>query len=277
MADRRGHRRSIRVTPARRPRRVGEIGQTGVEFFWLGMAVLTIATAMTVAVGGWAAATYDQNHSHDALAQAAAPVTHPSVSFTDFSPVGLYEDCIVGVARGLGLTWDGGGLGWTSAANPRLRGADGLDDSKVQAWRNRMSAELGAASNTPAWKQCSLQQLPPPIPQSPQPADTVAVDGQYTIDPSSTQAIGGCGSGTGPTSMQVSGNGAVISIAGKTLRGTYDASSHATDVSLTDPDGTQHTLRGSFSSNAGATRFHGNYDILHDPAGCGYDFSAVKN
>ncbi len=276
MAERRGHRRSIRVISARRPRRVGEVGQGGTEFFWLGMFVLSVATAMTVAVGGWAAATYDQHHSQEALTHAAPPAP-PSVSFTDFSPVGLYEDCIIGVARGLGLTWDGGGLGWTSAANPRPRGADGLDDSKVQAWRNRMSAELGAASNTPAWKQCSLQQLPPPLPQSPEPAETVAVDGQYTIDSSSTQAIGGCGSSNGPTSMQVSGNGTVITIAGKTLRGTYDASSQATDVSLTDADGTQNTLRGTFSSNAGATRFHGNYDIVHDPAGCGYDFSALKN
>jgi hypothetical protein len=257
----------------------GRRGESGQGFWeWAALWALTLGTATLVtAVGaGWAAATYDQHHSNQPLS-APAQVTHPSVSFTDFSPVGLYEDCIIGVAKGLGLTWDGGALGWTSAANPRPRGADGLDDSKVQAWRNAMSGELGAASQTPAWKQCSLPQLPPPLPQSPAPAETVQVDGSYTIDPSATQAIGGCGSSTGPTSMTVSGTGTVVNIAGKTLRGTYDASSNALDVSATDADGSQLSVHGTFSSNAGATRFNGTYDILHDPAGCGYQFSALKS
>jgi hypothetical protein len=270
--------RPRQAIPVRRRRRRGESGQGFWE--WAALWALTLGTATVVtAVGaGWAAATYDQHHSNQPLSSGAPPVSHPSVSFTDFSPVGLYEDCIIGVARGLGLTWDGGGLGWTSAANPRPRGADGLDDSKVQAWRNAMSAELGAASETPAWKQCSLPQLPPPLPQSPAPPKTVQVDGSYTIDPSSVQAIGGCGSSTGPTSMTVSGTGTTVNIAGKTLRGTYDASSNAIDVSATDTNGfSQLTLRGTFSSNAGATRFNGSYDITDNTAGCGYQFSALKS
>jgi hypothetical protein len=272
------------VRPAR-GRRPGESGQTGAEFFLLGLGILAIATTMTVAVGGWAAATYDQQHSHDALAQAAPAVTHPSVSFTDFSPVGLYEDCIVRVAGGLGLTWDGGALGWTSAANPRPRGADGLDDSKVQAWRDRMSAELGAAAGSVAWKACSLPQLSPTVPQSPPPADTIVVDGQYTIDPNATQSVGTCGSGGGVAGMQVGGNGTRITLyfygtgqgTGTTLTGTFDTSSYAVDGSLTESDGTRHTLRGSFSSNAGVTRFHGVYETPVDSSSCGYDFTSQKN
>jgi hypothetical protein len=278
--------RSVHLSPARRPRRAGQRGQTGAEFFLLGLGILAIATTMTVAVGGWAAATYDQQHSNQALAQQAAPaVTHPSVSFTDFSPVGLYEDCILGVARGLGLSWDGGALGWTSAANPRPRGSDGLNDSKVQAWRDAMSAELGAASSSTAWKACSLPQLSPTVPQSPPAAaETIVVDGQYVTDPNAEQAVGGCGSGGSITGMLVAGNGSSITLyfngtgaAGNRLTGTLDTSSYAFDGSLTDADGTRHTLRGTFSSNAGVTRFHGVYETPVGASTCGYDFTGQKS
>ena len=249
----------------------------------LGAAVLAIATSLTVLTGGYLAVTYNQHSSRGPLTQSGsgpAPVTHPSVAFLDFSPVGLYEDCILGVAKGLGLTWDGGALGWTSAAVPRPTGGAGLDDAKVQAWRDRMSAELGAASQSTAWKACSLPQLSPPVTTSPPPAEVLDINGSYTIDPNSMQAIGGCGS-PGPTSMTVSGGGTpsvTVSIAGKTLHGTYDASSNALDTTATDTNGTtQLSVRGSISGNAGVTRFSGEYELLDNTAGCGYQFSAQKN
>jgi hypothetical protein len=266
--------------------RLGERGQGFWEWAVLGGFILFVGTAMTVAVGGWAAATYDQQHSHNPLAVAgSSPSSPPSLSFVDFSPVGLHEECILHVAAALGLTWDGGALGWSAASNPRPRGHDALVDQKVQGWRDGMTGLLSSASNSAEWQRCSRPDPPTAEPSSPPAAETVSVDGQYSIDPSGTQGIGGCGSDTGPLAMKVSGNGTTVTIyfpgtgqaTGNTLNGTMDTSSYAVQATSADPDGTTHTLRGNFSSNAGVTRFHGTYETLVNTAGCGYEFSGQKN
>ncbi|HSP65603.1 MAG TPA: hypothetical protein VLO10_05365 [Candidatus Deferrimicrobium sp.] len=273
------------MTRTRHGRRRRQRGQGILEWALLGGFILFVGTTLTVAVGGWAAATYDQQHSHSPLAATSSQSSPPSLSFVDYSPVGLHEDCLLQVAAAQGLTWDGGALGWSAASNPRPRGHDALVDQKVQDWRNGMTALLSAASSSTAWQRCSRPDQATAAPFSPPPAETVAVDGQYTIDPSGTQAVGGCGSDGGPLAMKVSGNGTTVTIyfpgtsqaAGNTLNGTMDTSSFAVQATSTDADGTTHTLRGSFSSNAGVTRFHGTYETLNNTAGCGYEFSAQKN
>ena len=267
--------------PGRRGR-TGERGQGFWEWFVFGSAILAVGTVMTVAVGGWAAATYDQHHSNGPLTGSTATSTPPSLAFVDFSPVGLHEDCILGVARGLGLTWDGGALGWFAASNPRPRGH--VTDQDVQQWRDRMTALVGGAAGSAEWKRCSQTELPPPAPRSPEPVETVNVDGNYTIDPSSVSGIGGCGADTGPRAMTVSGGGTSVTVyfvgsatAQTTFQTTVSPPSYTVDVGTTDSGGTQHKLRGSFSSNAGATRFNGTYETLDNTAGCGYQFVALKS
>ena len=270
------------MTPPGRRGRAGERGQGFWEWFVFGSAILAVGTVMTVAVGGWAAATYDQHHSDGPLTSSST-APPPSLAFVDFSPVGLHEDCIVTVARGLGLTWDGGALGWFAASDPRPRGVDSTDQ-KVQQWRDRMTALVGGAASSAEWKRCSQPDLGTPAPRSPEPADTLVVDGNYTVDPSGVAGIGGCGSDTGPRAMTVAANGSTVTVffqgtaqARTTLQGTVSPGSYALDASSTDADGTQHTLRGSFSSNAGVTRFNGTFDTLNGTAGCGYQFGAQKS
>ena len=262
-------------------RRASERGQTGAEFALLGAAIIAIASAMTVAVGGYLAATYDQHHSSTPLSSAASPTpAPPSVVFVDYSPVGLYESCILKVAGGQGLSWDGGELGWTAAAYPRPQHSDAQYDFKVAEWRKNMTGLLASVSASAGWQACLKPELTPPPARTQEPAGAVAVDGTYTVDPASTQGIGGCGS-AGPTTLTVSSNGTVATVhfgsAAFTIRGTLDTSSNSLQAESTDPDGTKHGLHGTFSSNAGVTRFTGTYDTIRDPSGCGYQFTAQKN
>jgi len=265
-----------------RRRRACELGQGVTEFALLGAAVVAIAATMTGLVGDYLAATYNQHHSSTPLTTPATPTPEPpSVVFVDHSPVGLYESCILKVAAAQGLSWDGGELGWTAAAYPRPQHSDPAYDFKVSDWRRKMAGLLSSVSSSADWQACLVPELTPPAARSQEPAETVAVDGTYTVDPASTQAIGGCGSGTGPTSLTVSSNGSAATVyfgsSGFTLHGTFDASSSSVQAESTDPDGTKHGLHGSFSSNAGVTRFTGTYDVTRDTSGCGYQFTAQKN
>lgn len=269
--------------PRVRRRRRSERGQGAAEFFVLGVAVVAFVAAATTVVGGYLAATYDQHHSTTPLASGSTPTptpAPPSVVFVDFSPVGLYESCIVGVAAKQGLSWDGGELGWSAASLPRPLHSDPLYDSKLADWRNKMSALLGSVSASGDWQACLKPELTPPPARTQEPTETVSVDGTYTVDPASVQGIGGCGP-DGPTSMAVSSNGSTVTVsfrsASSTVHGTLDTSSNSIQASSTDADGTKHDVQGTFSSNAGVTRFTGSYDVIKDPAGCGYQFTAQKN
>ncbi|HXA27963.1 MAG TPA: hypothetical protein VN193_04370 [Candidatus Angelobacter sp.] len=256
-----------------------------MEFFLLGTAVVAIVAAATTLVGGYLAVTYDQHHSTTALGSTTPTETQtpspPSVVFVDYSPVGLYESCIVGAAAKAGLSWDGGELGWTAGSLPRPLHSDPLYDVKVRDWRNKMTGLLASVSGSADWQACLKPQLTPPPARSQEPTETVSVDGTYTVDPASRQAIGGCGSDPGPTSMTVSSNASTITVIfqtrSATVHGTLDTSANTVQATSTDSDGTKHDVQGSFSSNAGVTRFTGTYDVIKDPAGCGYQFTAQKN
>ena len=265
-----------------RRRRRGESGQTGLEFFALGMAAVAIIAAATTMVGGYLAVTYDQKHSKDPLgASAAATATPepPSPVFVDFSPVGLAEDCILKVAAEKGLAWDGGELGWSAASNPRPPHSDPNYTANLRTWRAKMTGLLTAASGSKEWQACLKPEFTPPPARTQEPAEVIAVDGTYSIDPSSVQAIGGCGRDV-PTSLVVSGGGTSdtvrIGSTGYTLIGSVNKSSYSLIAALNDAKGANRTLRGNFSSNAGVTRFSGIYEILDNTAGCGFQFTAEK-
>jgi hypothetical protein len=269
--------------PTRR-RRTGERGQTGFEFLMLGLGVVGIAGAMTVLVGGYLAVTYDQHHSSTPLtsSSSASPTpAPPSVVYVDHSPVGLYEGCILKVAAARGLSWDGGELGWTAAAFPRPAPSDPQYSLHLRQWRSNIDGLVSSVAASADWQACTKPELTPPPARTQEPVETLAVDGSYVVDPNSTQGIGGCGTGGTPTSMTVSGNGTSVVIrsglGAVTLTGTFDPASASIQAGKTDADGTQHSVHGSFSSNAGVTRFTGSYDTIHDPAGCGYQFTAQKS
>ena len=263
-------------------RRAAESGQGIVEWAVLGGVLIAAIAASSTLVGGYLAATYDQHHSSTPLSVSSAATATPeppSVVFVDFSPVGLNEACILKAAAGSGLTWDGGELGWTAASNPRPQHSDPDYTAKLRTWRQTMTGLLTAASASPGWQACLKPELTPPAQRSQEPVETLTVDGSYAVDPASTQAIGGCGADN-PTSLSVSGNGTRATVffgsKGFPLTGTFDASSSSIQAESHDADGTNRSLHGSFSSNAGATRFTGTYDVLHDPAGCGYQFTAQR-
>ncbi len=268
--------------PLRRRRRAGESGQGVVEWMVVGLVGVGAAAGVLVLVGGYLAVTYDQHHSTTALNGAAAntpPPEAPSVVFVDFSPVGLNEACILKAAAAQGLTWDGGELGWSAASNPRPRTGDPDYTAKLRAWRGTMTGLLSAASSSAGWQACLKPELTPPPQRTQEPTEALNPDGTYTIDPSGVQAIGGCGSDI-PTSMTIAGGGSsatvVIGSSSVTLGGSFDKTSSSIQVQNGSSNGTMRTLRGSFSSNAGVTRFDGEYETTDAVAGCGYQFTAQK-
>ncbi|HZS15919.1 MAG TPA: hypothetical protein VFC09_15090 [Candidatus Dormibacteraeota bacterium] len=271
------------MRPPRRRRRTGESGQGFWEWMVVGLFGVGVAGGVLVLGGGYLAVTYDQHSSRTALnATAAATPTPepPSVVFVDFSPVGLNEACVLKAAAAKGLTWDGGELGWSSASNPRPRTSDPDYTAKLRAWRTTMTGLLSAASNSPDWQACLKPELTPPPQRTQEPTEAINVDGTYTIDPAGVQAIGGCGSDV-PSSMTVGGGGtsATVRLGSQsfTLGGTFDKTSNSIQVQSGSSNGTTRSLRGSFSSNAGVTRFDGEYEITDATAGCGYQFTAEKH
>jgi len=271
------------MRPVRRRRRMHEWGQGFWEWAAVGAVMIAVTSVATTLVGGYLAATYDQHHSRTPLgvASTATPTPEPpSVVFVDPSPVGLNEACILKAAALKGLTWDGGELGWSAASNPRPPTGDANYSGKLRAWRATMTGLLAAAQASADWQACTKPQLTPPPDRTQEPTETLVVDGTYTVDPTGVQAIGGCGSDV-PTSLVVSGGGsnATVYLGSRSyaLHGTFDTSSNAIQSSATEANGPTRTLRGSFSSNAGVTRFTGNYDIEDQTAGCGYQFTAERH
>lgn len=268
--------------PARRRGRAGESGQGFWEWMVLGLGGVGVAAGVLVLAGGYLAVTYDQHHSTTALngsPAATATPEPPSVVFVDFSPVGLNEACILKAAAAQGLTWDGGELGWSAASNPRPRTGDPDYTAKLRTWRTTMTGLLSAASSSAGWQACLKPELTPPPQRTQEPTEALDPDGTYTIDPSGVQAIGGCGSDV-PTSMTVSGGGssATVSLGGGsfTLAGSFDKTSSSIQVQSGSSNGTMRSLHGSFSSNAGVTRFDGEYEVTDSTSGCGYTFTAQK-
>jgi hypothetical protein len=270
------------VTRGLRRRRFGEWGQGFLEFVALGALLIIPAVVVLGVGGGWAAATYDQHHSSTPLTSketATETPEPPSIVFVDFSPVGLNEACILKAAANSGLTWDGGELGWSAGSNPRPQHSDPNYDAKLRSWRAKMTGLLTAAQESKDWQACLKPEFTPPPQRTQEPAETIAVDGTYTIDPDSVQAIGGCGSDV-PTTLTVSGGGAkdtvVLGGKGIDLIGNVNTSTYSLIAANNQANGSNRTLRGSFSANAGVTRFTGIYEITDNTAGCGYNFTAEK-
>lgn len=244
--------------------RQGRAGEHGFWFFALGVEglklaalILIPATVVLVGVGGYGAAIYDQKHSTDPLSGGPpGQSSPPSLAFTDFSPVGLHEDCILKVAAENGLSWDGG-LGWTAGDPPRPRGADGLSDSKVQVWRNQMSGLLGRVSTE--WHQrCDKADLPTPTPSdtpTPQPEAPVNVSGTYAVESGS---LSDCpvveGSNPNVTTLMVARGGDTVTLTfpGSNRKVTGPISSDlAFKATYLDPAGGGVDIDGRFAAGTG--------------------------
>lgn len=243
--------------------RRGRAGERGFWWFALGWEgvklaglILIPATLVLVGAGAYGAAVYDQGHSRDPLASSSGGGSSaPSLSFVDFSPVGLHEDCILKVARESGLTWDGG-LGWTAADPPRPSGTDRLSDAKVQGWRNAMSALLGRVSAE--WhdrcEKPDLEKTPEASPshEAEAPLD---VNGTYNVE---TGSLSDCAvveaSVANPTTLTVqrSGDTVTLSFPGSSRRLKGDLTSDLTfKASYADPAGGGVDIDGRFTPGTG--------------------------
>jgi hypothetical protein len=279
----------------RRPRRTGQAGLGLIE-----TAVVTLLVGTFVIGSLYTIAT--QSIQRDAQPAATATVDR---SISGSLPCAGPE--IEAYARDtLHLTMTPSGFRSTSGdpdlAEPKRSDfgpannaeADTKYREAVAAWKVRLQGVVDAAKD-PLEKKCkdlqaSRDATNPPHP----PEENLGINGTYTTDNHTVQAIGGCGgSGTeakdAPYKLNVSWDGrasdaptVIVTLAGGGSTTfdhgpTFDINGYHVDLTRNLDAQTTANLNGNFYTVGDRLEFNGEYSTLSGPGGCGYTFVAPKD
>lgn len=169
----------------------------------------------------------------------------------------------------------------------------------VALWKAQLQAVVTKAADA-LKKKCEelalANQSPPPVEHPNE--EPLAINGTYTVDNTTVQAIGGCGDSSSqakgaPFKLSVTWNGragdsnapsVVVTVAGggsTSFNGTipnqrFDINGYHVDLNLESGPRTTD-LNGNFYLSSGRIQFTGDYSITDTVAGCGYRFVAVKD